>query len=123
MPNARIMIHQPLGGGRGSAIDFAIQAQEIIYHRDNLNRVLSLNTGKPASQIEIDCDRDNFMDPNEAKEYGLIDDVIDVPGVVAPEWVLAEPPKTKINEYWTVRKRKDIRVSAKKDRKRITRST
>jgi ATP-dependent Clp protease protease subunit len=74
-------------------------------------------------QIEIDCDRDNFMDPNEAKEYGLIDDVIDVPGVVAPEWVLAEPPKTKINEYWTVRKRKDIRVSAKKDRKRITRST
>lgn len=51
MPNARIMIHQPLGGGRGSAIDFAIQAQEIIYHRDNLNRVLSLNTGKPASQV------------------------------------------------------------------------
>lgn len=72
-------------------------------------------------QIELDCDRDNFMDPQEAKDYGLIDDVIDVPGIVSPEWVLAEPPKTRINEYWTVRKRKDIQVAPKKDRKRITR--
>ena len=76
MPNARIMIHQPLGGAQGTAIDMEIQAREILYHKANLNTIMSYHSGQSYRQIEIDTDRDFFMSPLEAKEYGLIDGVI-----------------------------------------------
>eukprot|EP00850_Spirogloea_muscicola_P009563 SM000054S18049 [mRNA] locus=s54:180053:181490:+ [translate_table: standard] len=77
MPNARIMVHQPLGGASGQAIDVEIQAKEIMYHRSNVIRILSEVTGRPAAQVEKDIDRDRYMSPMEAVEYGLIDNVID----------------------------------------------
>jgi len=76
MPNARIMIHQPLGGASGSAVDIEIQAKEIMYHKANLNRLMAFHTGKDVKQIDEDTDRDRYMSPLEAKEYGCIDIVI-----------------------------------------------
>jgi ATP-dependent Clp protease, protease subunit len=76
LPNARIMIHQPLGGAQGQATDIAIQAKEIIRMRDTLNEILSTHTGKDFKQVEIDTDRDFFMTGSEAKNYGIIDHVI-----------------------------------------------
>lgn len=76
LPNAEIMIHQPLGGIEGQASDIAITAQHILKTKENLNKLLSKNTGKPLAQIEKDTDRDFFMTSDEAKKYGLIDDVI-----------------------------------------------
>merc|ERR1719189_2610194 len=76
LPNSRIMIHQPLGGAQGQAADVSIQAKEILFMREILNMHLADMTGKTSQQIELDCDRDNFMTPEEAKEYGLIDDII-----------------------------------------------
>ncbi|RKD21598.1 ATP-dependent Clp protease proteolytic subunit ClpP [Caminicella sporogenes DSM 14501] len=76
LPNAEIMIHQPLGGTRGQAEDIKIHAERILKMRDKLNKILSENTGQPLEKIEKDTDRDNFMDPDEALEYGLIDKVI-----------------------------------------------
>lgn len=76
LPNARIMIHQPMGGSQGQASDIAIQAKEILRTRDTLNRILSHHTGKELDQIEKDTDRDFFMSGEDAKEYGLIDNVI-----------------------------------------------
>ncbi len=76
LPNSEIMIHQPLGGAKGQASDIKIQADLILKTRDRLNRILSANTGKPLEQIEKDTDRDNFMTADEAKEYGLIDEVM-----------------------------------------------
>lgn len=76
LPNARIMIHQPMGGSQGQASDIAIQAKEILRTRDTLNRILSHHTGKELEQIEKDTDRDFFMSGEDAKEYGLIDNVI-----------------------------------------------
>lgn len=76
LPNARIMIHQPLGGAGGQAADIEIQAKEILFLRDCLNTYLSDFTGKPLDRIEEDCDRDYFMTPEEGKEYGLIDEVV-----------------------------------------------
>ena len=76
IPNSEIMIHQPLGGAKGQASDIKIQADLILKTRDRLNRILSANTGKPLEQIEKDTDRDNFMTADEAKEYGLIDEVM-----------------------------------------------
>jgi len=76
LPNARIMIHQPLGGAQGQATDIAIQAKEIIRMRDTLNSILSIHTGKDLKKIEEDTDRDFFMTGNEAKDYGIIDRVI-----------------------------------------------
>ncbi|ORM40743.1 ATP-dependent Clp protease proteolytic subunit [Babesia sp. Xinjiang] len=73
MPNSRIMIHQPLGGAHGEVSDIKIQANEILQIRQILNAHLSHITGKPIEQIERDCDRDNYMRPAEALEYGLID--------------------------------------------------
>ncbi|GFE54718.1 ATP-dependent Clp protease proteolytic subunit [Babesia ovis] len=73
MPNSRIMIHQPLGGAHGEVTDIKIQANEILQVRQILNTHLSHFTGKPISQVELDCDRDNYMRPSEAIEYGLID--------------------------------------------------
>jgi len=77
LPHSRIMIHQPLGGAQGQATDIAIQAKEILYHKRRLNEYLAEHTGQPIERIEEDTERDFFMSPLEAKEYGLIDQVID----------------------------------------------
>jgi len=76
LPNAEVMIHQPLGGAEGQATDIAISAKHILKTRDNLNKLLSKNTGKPLSQIEKDVERDFFMDSDEAKKYGIIDEIV-----------------------------------------------
>ncbi len=76
LPNARIMIHQPLGGAQGQATDILIQAEEIKRLKDTLNHILAEKTGKKVKQIEKDTDRDNFMSAQEAVEYGLIDKVL-----------------------------------------------
>ena len=76
LPNAEIMIHQPLGGAQGQASDVKIHAEHIIKTKEKLNRILSANTGKPLEVIEKDTDRDNFMSEDEACEYGIIDKVI-----------------------------------------------
>jgi ATP-dependent Clp protease protease subunit len=76
LPNSEVMIHQPLGGAKGQASDVKIQAELLLKTRDKLNKILSENTGKPLEQIEKDTDRDNFMTAEEAKEYGLIDEVM-----------------------------------------------
>ncbi|MEO1297889.1 MAG: ATP-dependent Clp endopeptidase proteolytic subunit ClpP [Cyanobacteria bacterium J06636_16] len=77
LPNSRIMIHQPLGGAQGQATDIEIQAKEILYLKDMLNKALAENTGQSLEKIEDDTERDFFMSPQEAMEYGLIDQVID----------------------------------------------
>ena len=77
LPNAEVMIHQPLGGARGQASDIKIHAEWILRTRENLSRILSENTGKPVDVIAVDTDRDNFMTADEAVEYGLIDKVIE----------------------------------------------
>ena len=76
MPNARIMIHQPLGGASGQAVDIEIQAREIMYHKGNLNRIMAYHTGQPVEKIDEDTDRDRYMSPLEAKAYGIIDTII-----------------------------------------------
>lgn len=76
LPNSEIMIHQPLGGFQGQATDFEIHAKRILKIKDSLNKILSENTGKPLETIKADVERDNFMDADEAKAYGLVDDVI-----------------------------------------------
>uniref|UniRef100_A0A7S3HAF2 ATP-dependent Clp protease proteolytic subunit n=1 Tax=Spumella elongata TaxID=89044 RepID=A0A7S3HAF2_9STRA len=76
LPNSRIMIHQPLGGAQGPAADVLLQAKEILFLREILNMHLADMTGKTTEQIKEDCDRDNFMTPEEAKVYGLIDDIV-----------------------------------------------
>ena len=77
LQHSRIMIHQPLGGARGQASDIRIQADEILYLKDRLNTELSDRTGQPLDRIQQDTDRDFFMSPTEAVDYGLIDSVID----------------------------------------------
>lgn len=76
LPNAEIMIHQPLGGMSGQAEDLRIHAERIIKIKNRLNKILAKNTGQRLSKIEKDTDRDNFLDPEEAVAYGLIDKVI-----------------------------------------------
>lgn len=76
LPNARIMIHQPLGGARGQASDIQIQAAEIQRMKDSLNGILSKHTGQPLERIAKDTDRDFFMGANESRTYGLIDEVV-----------------------------------------------
>lgn len=76
LPNAEVMIHQPLGGAQGQASDVLISARHIEHTRDNLNRILSENTGKPLEQIAVDTDRDNWMTAAAAQEYGIVDKVI-----------------------------------------------
>ena len=76
LPNSRIMIHQPSGGAQGQATDIEIHAREILYLRERLNGILAENTGKPVEQIARDTERDNFMSAAEAKDYGLIDEVL-----------------------------------------------
>jgi ATP-dependent Clp protease, protease subunit len=76
LPNSRIMIHQPLGGAQGQAVDIEIQAKEILYLKGMLNQLMADHTSQPLERIENDTDRDFFMSPQEAVEYGLIDRVI-----------------------------------------------
>jgi ATP-dependent Clp protease protease subunit len=76
LPHARIMIHQPLGGAQGQATDIAIQAKEILRMKEELNNILSKQTGQSVKQVEKDTDRDNFMSAAEAKDYGIIDEVL-----------------------------------------------
>lgn len=76
LPNARIMIHQPLGGAQGMATDINIQAQEILRTKRRLNEILSHHTGQSFAQVEKDTDRDRFMSPEDAKNYGIVDHVI-----------------------------------------------
>ncbi len=86
LPNSRILIHQPLGGVQGQASDIDIQAREILRMREELNEILSRHSGQPIKRIEKDTDRDNFMTAEQAKDYGLLDDVIvarsDASGIV-----------------------------------------
>lgn len=76
LPHARVMIHQPLGGFRGQASDIQIHAQEILKIKQTLNQRMAEHTGQPIEKVEKDTDRDNFMSADDAKKYGLIDDVI-----------------------------------------------
>ena len=76
LPNARILIHQPMGGFQGQASDIEIQAKEILRMKDSLNKILVLHTGKDLKQIQSDTDRDFFMTGEEAKKYGIVDHVI-----------------------------------------------
>jgi ATP-dependent Clp endopeptidase proteolytic subunit ClpP len=76
LPNARIMIHQPLGGAQGQAADIEIQAKEILFIREVLNTYIAEYTGQPKDKIEADCDRDFFMTAEEAVDYGIIDEMI-----------------------------------------------
>ncbi len=76
LPNSEIMIHQPLGGAQGQATEIKIAAEHILKTRERLNKILAANTGQSLEQIEIDTERDNFMTAQEAKEYGLVDEVI-----------------------------------------------
>ena len=76
LPNARVMIHQPLGGFQGQASDIEIHAKEILKIKGQLNSLLAHHTGQPIEQLEKDTDRDNFMSADEAKEYGIIDAIL-----------------------------------------------
>ncbi len=76
LPHARIMIHQPLGGAQGQASDIAIQAEEILRMKAELNQLLADNTGQDVEKLEKDTDRDNFMSAEESREYGIIDEVL-----------------------------------------------
>jgi ATP-dependent Clp protease protease subunit len=76
LPNARIMIHQPWGGVEGHAADISIQAKEILRLRDRLNEILARHTGQPLEKVAKDTDRDYFMTPEEAKQYGIVDEVV-----------------------------------------------
>ena len=77
LPNARIMIHQPLGGAQGQAVDIEIQAKEILFLKETLNGLMAEHTGQPLDKISEDTDRDYFLSPAEAVQYGLIDRVVD----------------------------------------------
>jgi ATP-dependent Clp protease protease subunit len=85
LPNARIMIHQPLGGAQGQAVDIEIQAREILYLKDTLNGLMAEHTGQPLDKIAEDTDRDYFLSPAEAVEYGLIDRVVNDSGLPVPD--------------------------------------
>ncbi len=77
LPNSRIMIHQPLGGAQGQAVEIEIQAKEILFLKDTLNQLIAEHTGQSLIKIAEDTDRDHFLSPQEAVEYGLIDKVVD----------------------------------------------
>ncbi|MEM6715158.1 MAG: ATP-dependent Clp endopeptidase proteolytic subunit ClpP [Cyanobacteria bacterium P01_C01_bin.147] len=77
LPSARIMIHQPLGGAQGQAVDIEIQAKEILYHKQRLNELIAHHSGQPLERIEADTERDFYMSAEEAKKYGLIDQVLE----------------------------------------------
>lgn len=83
LPNSRVMIHQPSGGAQGQASDIHIQAQEILKTRARLNQLMAQHSGQTIERIELDTERDNFMSAEQAKDYGLIDSVIDKRGVIS----------------------------------------
>ena len=83
LPNSRIMIHQPSGGSQGTASDIEIQAKEILYARERINDIIAQHTGQPLNKVTEDADRDRFMSPAEAVEYGLIDAIVANKGEVA----------------------------------------
>src|SRR5215207_3902548 len=80
LPHSRVMIHQPSGGTQGTASDIEIQAREILYLRSKMNELMARHSGRPVEQIERDVDRDRFMSADEAKDYGLIDNIITTRG-------------------------------------------
>jgi len=82
LPNSRIMLHQPSGGSQGTAADIEIQAREILFIRERMNQIYADNTGQTKEKIQEDLDRDRFMSPQEARDYGLIDHVITKRGEV-----------------------------------------
>ncbi|MEM6485594.1 MAG: ATP-dependent Clp endopeptidase proteolytic subunit ClpP [Pseudomonadota bacterium] len=82
LPNARTMIHQPSGGAQGQATDIDIQAREILIIRERLNRLMADHTGQPLEVIERDTERDRFMDAEQSREYGLVDEVVEARGTV-----------------------------------------
>ena len=86
LPNARILIHQPLGGFQGPAADIDIHAREILHAREQLNEILSKHTGQPLKRVQADTDRDRFMDAREAVEYGLVDAVFERRKALPKEW-------------------------------------
>jgi ATP-dependent Clp protease, protease subunit len=90
LPNSRIMIHQPSGGGQGTAADIEIQAREIIYARQRLNEIMAKHTGQTVERIAEDVDRDRFMSAEEALEYGIIDHVVAHRGELVAEEVVRE---------------------------------
>ena len=77
LPNAELMIHQPLGGAQGQATEIEIAAKNILRTRERLNKILADKTGQPLERVQKDTDRDNFMTAEEALEYGLIDEIMD----------------------------------------------
>jgi ATP-dependent Clp protease protease subunit len=77
LPHSRILLHQPLGGFQGQATDIDIHAKEILSLRERLNEILSRHTGQPVEKIQVDTDRDYFMSSEDAREYGLVDEVIE----------------------------------------------
>lgn len=77
LPNARVLIHQPLGGAQGQASDIEIQANEILRMKKNLNAIMAKNTGQPIEKIQVDTDRDYIMEPSQAVEYGLVDKIVE----------------------------------------------
>ena len=77
LPHSRMMIHQPLGGFQGQASDIDIHAKEILRTRERLNSILALHTGQPLERIQTDTDRDRFMEAGEARQYGLVDEVLE----------------------------------------------
>ncbi|MFT4580967.1 MAG: ATP-dependent Clp protease protease subunit [Gammaproteobacteria bacterium] len=85
LPHSRVMIHQPLGGFSGQATDFDIHAREILTIRDRLNAILAKHTGRPIEEVAKDTERDNFMSAVDAKEYGLIDEVLDNRDAAGPK--------------------------------------
>ncbi|MBW4481658.1 MAG: ATP-dependent Clp endopeptidase proteolytic subunit ClpP [Tildeniella torsiva UHER 1998/13D] len=91
LPSSRIMIHQPLGGAQGQAVDIEIQAREILYHKNRLNELIAHHTGQPMERIETDTERDFYMSAAEAKAYGLIDDVVE------QQYLPAAPTMTALN--------------------------
>jgi ATP-dependent Clp protease protease subunit len=76
LPNSRLLIHQPMGMAQGQAVDVKIHAENLLEVRDQINRILAQHTGQPLERIEEDTDRDYFMTPEEAQEYGLLDEII-----------------------------------------------
>jgi ATP-dependent Clp protease protease subunit len=91
LPSSRIMIHQPLGGAQGQAVDIEIQAREILYHKNRLNELIAHHTEQSMDRIEADTERDFYMSAAEAKDYGLID------GVVEQQLPSAVPTMTALN--------------------------
>jgi ATP-dependent Clp protease protease subunit len=76
LPNARVMIHQPSGGARGQATDISIQAKEILRLKKSLNEIMAYHTGQPVERIDRDMERDNYMSADDAKIYGIVDEVV-----------------------------------------------